>query len=45
LGQHSSDPITIVDVAGTVLFQSPSVERVLGWGPLAGASWLADFAA
>lgn len=33
LGQHSSDPITIVDVAGTVLFQSPSVERVLGWAP------------
>lgn len=37
LGQHSSDPITIVDFAGTVLFQSPSVERVLGWDPLATA--------
>jgi len=33
LGQHSSDPITIVDPAGLVIFQSPSVERVLGWGP------------
>ncbi len=33
LGRHSSDPITIVDRAGIVLFQSPSVERVLGWDP------------
>ncbi|MGD0809719.1 MAG: EAL domain-containing protein [Acidimicrobiales bacterium] len=31
LGQHSSDAITIVDTTGTIMFQSPSVERVLGW--------------
>jgi len=37
LGRHSSDPITIVDPAGIILFQSPSVERVLGWDPEATA--------
>ena len=37
LGRHSSDPITVVGADGVVLFQSPSVERVLGWGPEATA--------
>jgi PAS domain-containing protein len=27
-----SDFVTIVDRDGTILFQSPSVVRVLGWG-------------
>jgi diguanylate cyclase (GGDEF)-like protein/PAS domain S-box-containing protein len=31
LGQHSSDPVTIVSPGGAIVFQSPSVERVLGW--------------
>jgi diguanylate cyclase (GGDEF)-like protein/PAS domain S-box-containing protein len=31
LVQNSSDLVMIVDPAATVLFQSPSVERVLGW--------------
>jgi PAS domain S-box-containing protein len=33
LVQHSSDPVTIVGPDGTILFQSPSVRRVLGWDP------------
>jgi diguanylate cyclase (GGDEF)-like protein/PAS domain S-box-containing protein len=33
LVQNSSDLVMIVDPAATVLFQSPSVERVLGWDP------------
>jgi diguanylate cyclase (GGDEF)-like protein/PAS domain S-box-containing protein len=37
LGLHSSDPITVVGPDGVVVFQSPSVERVLGWGPEATA--------
>jgi diguanylate cyclase (GGDEF)-like protein/PAS domain S-box-containing protein len=37
LGLHSSDPVTIVSPDGVILFQSPSVERVLGWGPEATA--------
>ena len=31
LVQHSSDLVTVVDVAGTVLYQSRSSERVLGY--------------
>jgi diguanylate cyclase (GGDEF)-like protein/PAS domain S-box-containing protein len=31
LVQNSSDLVTIVDRDGTILFQSPSVARVLGW--------------
>jgi diguanylate cyclase (GGDEF)-like protein/PAS domain S-box-containing protein len=37
LGQHSSDPVIVVSPAGVVLFQSRSVERVLGWSPEATA--------
>ena len=37
LRQHSSDPITVVGADGVILFQSPSVERVLGWAPEATA--------
>lgn len=31
LVQHSSDTITVVDATGTIRFQSPSVERLLGY--------------
>src|ERR1017187_4403366 len=31
LVENSSDLVTIVDRGGTILFQSPSVARVLGW--------------
>src|SRR4051794_3027764 len=31
LVQHASDLITVLDVDGTVIYQSPSVERVLGY--------------
>src|ERR1039457_3842163 len=31
LVENSSDLVTIVDRGGTILFQSPSVDRVLGW--------------
>ena len=31
LVQNASDLVTIVDTDATVLFQSPSVERILGW--------------
>jgi diguanylate cyclase (GGDEF)-like protein/PAS domain S-box-containing protein len=33
LVQHASDLITVVDAAGVVLYQSPSIERVLGYRP------------
>jgi two-component system, sensor histidine kinase and response regulator len=33
LVQHSSDIISLFDAAGTVLYQAPSVERLLGWRP------------
>ena len=29
---HSSDLITVLDAHGTVTYQSPSVERILGYG-------------
>jgi len=31
--QHSSDIITVVDADGTVRYESPTVERVLGYRP------------
>lgn len=31
--EHSSDVITVIDEAGTIMFQSPSVEDVLGYSP------------
>lgn len=30
--EHSSDIVTVLDEDGTVLFQSPAVERILGYG-------------
>src|SRR5204863_6610156 len=33
LVQHASDLITVVDAGGIVIYQSPSVERVLGYRP------------
>jgi PAS domain S-box-containing protein len=33
LVQNGSDIITLIDAEGTVLYQSPSVERVLGYAP------------
>lgn len=33
LVQKSSDVITVVDLSGTIRYQSPSVESVLGYGP------------
>ncbi|HEY1596435.1 MAG TPA: EAL domain-containing protein [Thermoleophilaceae bacterium] len=33
LVQNATDVITVVDVQGTVRYQSPSSERVLGWRP------------
>ncbi len=33
LVQNSTDLITVVDVKGTILYESPSVERVLGYKP------------
>jgi diguanylate cyclase (GGDEF)-like protein/PAS domain S-box-containing protein len=33
LVQHSSDLITVLDADGTVIYQSPSIERVLGHRP------------
>jgi diguanylate cyclase (GGDEF)-like protein/PAS domain S-box-containing protein len=33
LVQHASDLITVLDADGTVIYQSPSVERVLGYAP------------
>jgi diguanylate cyclase (GGDEF)-like protein/PAS domain S-box-containing protein len=33
LGQHASDIIRIVDPDSTIRYQSPSLERVLGYGP------------
>jgi diguanylate cyclase (GGDEF)-like protein/PAS domain S-box-containing protein len=33
LVQHASDLITVIDADGVVLYQSPSVERVLGYRP------------
>jgi len=31
--EHAIDPITFVDMRGVILFESPSAERVLGFGP------------
>jgi diguanylate cyclase (GGDEF)-like protein/PAS domain S-box-containing protein len=33
LVQHASDLITVLDANATVLYQSPSIERVLGYAP------------
>ncbi len=33
LVQHSSDLITVLDTSATVVYQSPSIERVLGYKP------------
>ncbi len=33
LVQHSSDLITVLDSAATIVYQSPSIERVLGYQP------------
>jgi diguanylate cyclase (GGDEF)-like protein/PAS domain S-box-containing protein len=33
LVQHSSDLITVLDATGSVVYQSPSIERVLGYTP------------
>jgi diguanylate cyclase (GGDEF)-like protein/PAS domain S-box-containing protein len=33
LVQHASDLITVLDADATVLYQSPSIERVLGYAP------------
>jgi diguanylate cyclase (GGDEF)-like protein/PAS domain S-box-containing protein len=33
LVQHSSDVITVLDADGTVVYQSPSIEHVLGYAP------------
>jgi diguanylate cyclase (GGDEF)-like protein/PAS domain S-box-containing protein len=33
LVQHASDLITVVDASGIVIYQSPSIERVLGYAP------------
>ena len=33
LVQHSSDLITVLDATGLVVYQSPSIERVLGYAP------------
>src|SRR5437763_13625014 len=35
LVEESSDVISIVSAGGEIVFQSPSVERVLGWTPAA----------
>jgi diguanylate cyclase (GGDEF)-like protein/PAS domain S-box-containing protein len=46
LVRHSSDLITVVDADGLVVYQSPSIERVLGYAPeeVAGTrfEWLLD---
>jgi PAS domain S-box-containing protein len=31
--QHASDVVTIADAEGTIVYTSPSMERVLGYGP------------
>ncbi|HWT92121.1 MAG TPA: EAL domain-containing protein, partial [Solirubrobacteraceae bacterium] len=33
LVQHSSDLITVLDEGGTVVYQSPSISKSLGWDP------------
>jgi diguanylate cyclase (GGDEF)-like protein/PAS domain S-box-containing protein len=33
LVRHSSDLITVLDAAGSIVYQSPSIERVLGYTP------------
>jgi PAS domain S-box-containing protein len=33
LVEHSSDIVTVVAPDGTIVYQSPSVERILGWDP------------
>ncbi|MEA2244756.1 MAG: hypothetical protein QOD24_4312, partial [Solirubrobacteraceae bacterium] len=42
LVQHSSDLITVLDESGLVVYQSPSIERVLGYSPdeLVGTSFI-----
>jgi two-component system cell cycle sensor histidine kinase/response regulator CckA len=31
--ENASDPIVVMDAAGTVLYESPALEKVLGWPP------------
>jgi PAS domain S-box-containing protein len=31
--ENATDPIVVLDAAGTVLYESPALEKVLGWGP------------
>jgi diguanylate cyclase (GGDEF)-like protein/PAS domain S-box-containing protein len=33
LVRHSSDLITVLDAAGSIVYQSPSIERILGYTP------------
>jgi diguanylate cyclase (GGDEF)-like protein/PAS domain S-box-containing protein len=42
LVQHASDLITVLDASGLVVYQSPSIERVLGYSPdeLVGTSFI-----
>ncbi|MEA2135537.1 MAG: hypothetical protein QOC68_3446 [Solirubrobacteraceae bacterium] len=42
LVRHSSDLITVLDASGLVVYQSPSIERVLGYSPdeLVGTSFI-----
>jgi len=39
LVEHSSDPITIVEEDATVIYQSPSVVRLLGWNATDPGDW------
>jgi diguanylate cyclase (GGDEF)-like protein/PAS domain S-box-containing protein len=42
LVHHASDLITVVDATGTIVYQSPSIQRLVGLGPddLAGSNYL-----
>ncbi len=42
LVHHASDLITVVDASGTIVYQSPSIQRLVGLGPedLAGSNYL-----
>jgi diguanylate cyclase (GGDEF)-like protein/PAS domain S-box-containing protein len=42
LVHHASDLITVVDASGTIVYQSPSIQRLVGQGPddLAGSNYL-----
>jgi PAS domain S-box-containing protein len=31
--EHSSDVLTLLDARGTIMFTSPAVTRVIGYGP------------